>query len=522
MWNKSLLKISYLLPIVFFIISLPLLSDSPQNPDGAEIITVAKMGGNLHAPGYPLQAWAGRFLLVFLPETSFSWGFSCFSLLLTSLGLALFLASHQQNYLSSRITGFAFLAFYPALWYMAVQPEKYALLFFLLSLLTYFSHKKSFHVSWVFGLCIAQHPLAILFIPYYFIPLERILKRRKKVMVFQYFSTSFAVCAVAYLSLFLLSSEDRYPDWGKIQNISQWLDFLLRKDQSSFQAQTVFNQSAEQSLNHVRALSLFFEDLFHSFSVLFLFAPIGLLFLLCSGSDFYKNRKTISLCCTLLLCFIFLFFIRHPKNLVLLAYTERYLTVAILPFASLVTIGHQHLLNLFRNKKNLQKYTWFPGALAGLAVLLGVLNGHQRADASQDRWPQLFRQALSLHLNDDLKDGLYFSGSDLESLWGVLEGTKTRFPFFADYEWLTHRVNQKIEPRLPDQPRWALYEIREWAVKNGIPMFSSSPSLLKHPGVHIESQGLIYVAKNHPPKTLWGALPSLRDYLSIVGKRKSN
>ena len=115
---------SWVIAFVACAVLFPTLASSPQSGDGAEQVMVAVHGGILHPPGFPVQAWINR-LFALLPVGNVAYRLSIVSWL-AQFGAIVLLAETLRILgcsLLSRVVAASCFAFFPAIWYLAVQPE---------------------------------------------------------------------------------------------------------------------------------------------------------------------------------------------------------------------------------------------------------------------------------------------------------------------------------------------------------------------------------------------------------------
>ena len=124
--------------LLFFLLNRSYVSNSPLNPDGAELVMAAVRGGVLHPPGFPVQAWLDRIILACFngnPARILSL-FSLVSLSLSAIVMIL-IGSELSFAWVSCIFSVGTLCFHPVVRSLGLQPEKYSLtlLLFLVTVL---------------------------------------------------------------------------------------------------------------------------------------------------------------------------------------------------------------------------------------------------------------------------------------------------------------------------------------------------------------------------------------------------
>ncbi len=475
-------------------IQLPMLARAPQNPDGAEMIMASLSGGILHPPGYPLQAWLDR-IFILLP-----WGPHAVRLaLLSSLSsivaanvLLAILLSEGLPWAAS-VFAMATFCFFPTSWYLFVQPEKYGLttLFFLLFVWQFlcFSRKprltKADGVAWgvVTGLAFAQHPVSVLMAPF-FVSSFFLLLRDPKGRMGRTGVALFSVVGVAvslYFSLFLLTTPNAWPDWGKIQTISDLVNLVLRRDFHLLQPKT----SSTEGVN-LSALTVFIHRYWATFKVVGILPLLGWIRLI------QKNRWGLAMGFAAV-AILNLIFLRTaelgPSGFVAEAYLERYHVPFVSALAILFGFGCEWLLNLAGTKIA----PILRGALVIASICLAFLS-YDTADASSDSTCDLYRDGLALSADPK---AIFIAGNDLDLFYGIPTKEGVRFPVTGEYPWSVARAVPLIERRLKLFDLDSVHNAKQlvgYAYARGFSIMISNPGLLSGAPTPIVQKGLFWFA----------------------------
>ncbi len=506
---------SFLLPFFVLVFNFFRLAESPQSPDGAEMVMAAIQGGVLHSPGFPLQAWIDR-LFVQFPTANTAYNLSLLSLFSFCIASFVFLKCLKALEVSFLPALGAFLCFifFPASWPMALQPEKYSLLILVLMTLAYFSimeikqgKSRAPLIGLLLGLGFAQHIAAVLFIPFllaaawasggHLIPRARYL--------FVSMGIAFLISSLFYVSLFQMTSPDAWPDWGKIQNLHDLFRLVTRQDFHFFYGFDI------NRTGWITGLGLLKNDLFKTLLLPFLI--IGL----CQIPINFRNLQYLSLGITFIFTLVALFFTQLPGNSPLdTVYLGRFENLALIPICLIAGLGFEFswkflMVNMI--EFSLIKYHKFIFLVLGSGIVLFAL-GQSESDFSEDRTLEIYREALGAQLPEK---AFYMATSDLEPFYGVPnrrvlnhseEPGKSgiRFPQTGDFDWYIERMTLRNEPRIASlelgQKTPGLYNVLQKAFEKGFEIYSTSPELLVASGHPVAKVGLFYVITSLPTEKL--------------------
>lgn len=503
-WNGPRRILHCLLFAAGCAIYFPMLAQAPQDPDGAEMVMAALSGGVLHAPGFPLQAWLDR-LFISLPLGSPSFRLSLLSALcgVLSLNVILEILLTQGVRWSAIALALGVAAFFPTSWYLFVQPEKYGLTHLLLLLVVAqaFRGRGALATGIFFGLALVQHTMALVVAPFFLASVYQMVKEpRGRGWKLGWVIGSFIAIFVGFhLSLFSLTSPTAWPDWGKLQVLSDLVPFLSRADFRNLHAA----EARQSHLVWVNALEIFAQQYAGSLALAGVLPLIGLWKLFREGS----RNLAICFASSIALATVFLFQARlTPDGLVAQAYLQRYHVPLMGLVALLFGFGAQWLLDRVRRPT----LPFFQASLLWVPAFL-FWRGYPVADASRDSTCDLFREALALTF--DAK-AVYFAGTDLEFFYGIPTQTGIRFPLVGEYPWLIERGIAILDPRLQSVSRNGItttHQFMERVYQRGYSVMVSNPEHLRGSPTPIVQKGLLYFAQKKStnrssPETLQGGL----------------
>ena len=442
---------SYLFALSFFIISFPLLAISPQNEDGAEIVSTALQGGLLHSPGSPLQSWLDRIIVSF-PGSNAVWKLSLLSLLVHCT--AVFLMGEISKFLklglASAFFAVSVYAFFPSLWYLGVQPEKYALigLFMVLGIYEYLrlknlsadqmNGKEALRLGALGGLALCQHPLVVMVCPFFLLSVLVQLNNpvKKAMRVICVIAGLLVTTFIGYISLLILAKGSIWPNWGAISTIEDLVKFVFRGDFHNFAPLDL----STSMFREAGVLQLLSKDLVENFGFLGLSLPlVGLFFVIMRKKDRAFWAAALG---TIVIALIVLLRVRiSPDPLLTLSSAQRYQYPVVLCLALMGALGIEYLIE------------WLPRKVAPLARLLTPVIviplfffNYTKCDAAKDLTADIFRHAVEASLPSD---AIYLAGTHLEMFYGIHEADKLRFPIHLGLGWYFDRdVIYQIEPRL--------------------------------------------------------------------------
>lgn len=455
--------------VAVFALSFHMLAVSPQNPDGAEMIMAALQGGVLHPPGFPLQAWLNRALVDF-PTANIAYNMSLFSLVCHSL-TGYFLCSillAMRLSVTQSLFGALSYSLYPATWYLGVQPEKYALTLLLLAVFLWFLQKiyaqRSRLFSYtllgaLFGLGLSQHLLFLFVLP---ATVCLFIRRQQLSKLLAFLIPAVTLPMLFYSSLLLLSRTASWPDWGKVQTLSDAFRHAMRADFG-------FTEYASGSTHN--AVSFFADDYSRSMTV-----GVGLLILGIIGIA--KSRHSFNAAAYIGGFIMTLVFLTRCSTdwaeLTAWTYLERY-TLFSAFFAAILIAHGTKLIQAKLHGRPL----FLSNMLITTFVLSLAVNGYERANASHDNVIDLYREGIGISLSPD---AYYVTNADLEGFYGIKSSTGYRFALLdVDYDWYLKRGISATEPRerLNSSNPLRTHEIIEKAYQAGFEIASTSPELLK-------------------------------------------
>jgi hypothetical protein len=510
-----------LLALSFVLGSFSMLATSPQNPDGAEMVLTAVQGGVLHPPGYPLQSWLDRAVME-IGATTFvagpdlaqiatpTWLLSlqslvCFSGALFFLGLALLELGAE---LGGACFGVVCFALYPPAWQLAVQPEKYALMFLLIAAFAFFATSvnrlaqswflKTIALAVLFGLIMGQHIVGLVALPLLLVFGSEISRRRRFWAGLVFAIVAVMVSGGLYLSLLSLTREGVWPDWGKLHSVSDVLAHVSRRDLGLFTVDP--NQR-----DGIRAITIAFSDLWSTFSVALFFLPVGIW----AAWSRTQNKKGVAWGLALAASIIFVIKAQsggYPE--VAVTWLERYTAVPMFFLSGVFALGWDQVVRLTAKMTRSSKMVrcGSPIAIAALAAVL-ALRGQSTADASTDATLDLYSRALAEVLPESAvyiggcNDLEYFYGAAIGATYstsgGLFVGANRRFPICGEYEWYRKQVIPLLEPRLsvvsPFHKGLFEFESAQKAFATGFPVYSTNLELLEGIGPKPVRRGLLWM-----------------------------
>ena len=489
-----------------FLIQMRTLAHAPQNPDGAEMIAVVEQGkGVLHTPGYPLQAWLNQ-VVGFFPIGSIAVRLALFSL--SCQTLTVFLLSEIFRKLGvhpiASAIGVSFYAFFPPVWTMAVQPEKYALTGLTMVALIWASlriseskagmssRKNQITLGVVVGLGFAQHLIFALTLPFAVFPflLSKKSARERLSQTLVPALIAIAISSLFYLSLLVRSRGAVWPDWGKLSSLSDLYRHVSRGDFPIGRLSPISGAGLIFG-----ALPIFISDYMHSFLIMGLLPIFGIVL---AFNDKKRKPGPVFLKCTvgfLALSTLFLAMSRlHPPELVAYTYLERYSLPACLAVAILGGWAMNWLLLKLIRVTPRSMPAFFLLALGFPAML--ALDAWPRVDMSYDRTLDIYREALGIGVDDQ---AVLIQGPDLDVFYGAKIGNHVRYPVFGDYPWAINKADYLIEPRLSwimKRPA-GITEIAQAAYQAGLTVISPNHDIAMANSKIAESRGLHWVTSQN-------------------------
>jgi hypothetical protein len=421
--------------LLFIVFYLPTLAGGPLNPDGGELLLTAFQGGVLHPPGFPLQSWVNLFFYHILPfdlHTNLLVGNLFFHVLNCFLLIWIF-----NKYSFSLVTKISLLTLYnllPVVWTMAIQVEKYTLLLTVLMIpillwKSWHEHhqaKMIYLFAFFWGLALGHHYLALILFP---LSLQFLFSRHNKNQVKAIaFVILMITVIILYCSLFLLTREGIYPDWGKLQSFGDLLDHLARKGVSIDKKLFGFFHA-----DNVSAFSYFFESQFAFLFVPTLLSFIGLTYLV------RHKKRDIPLFGSLLFSFLVLTLFNYQPtagNEYWPTYLRRYAIISTPFFIIILGLGLDQI----------KKYHFLINSLLSLSIIVGGFILKPLIDMSGPSLIDLYSNAIGRTLPHN---AIYLGNSDEQILYGVKGKETRRFPIRDSQEkWYLTKIIPLIEPRL--------------------------------------------------------------------------
>lgn len=435
------------------------------------MVSVALRGGVMHASGAPLQAWF-NLLFVRLNSEYPAWGLSFFSWA-CHLGSGILLLASLRILgvpLAERLLGATFLAFFPALWALSLQPEKYALLNFTVSfaIWTYLKSTQNSE-SWRWktlngaacGLALSLHLVGVVVWPLMW------TRNYKKTLAATFLAVGIA--AVFYLSLLTMRSDSHWVDWGNLRSVGDVWNHFARKD---FQWTKLYAtpKSGQEFLSGLWQLALGLRF----FPIAFFFVPLGLLHL-------FKTKRCAAVKLGVVTAGIFaiLWQARLPDdpNSIAQAYAQRYSAVALPVLALFFALG------IFYVTKKFSRLRAAILAFAGASSLALISLGYLEVRSTDNSLVEIYREQASFELP---KDALYASSNDFELLYGLPCASGTCFPLnnLLGYPWyfeVALTLHPAIKDLLRDFPRHPSHfgELLQMAVDSGVTVAMTSAGPLE-------------------------------------------
>lgn len=489
--------INFFLALLLLAPMLPWLAVFPQNPDGAEMLNTALMGGVMHPSGMPLQAWVNQVFVAILPAEP-GWTLSLVSWL-GLLGTVFFflqtLGVWNFSWLTRIVSAVAF-AYFPIVWRMALQPEKYTWITFTFCLCF---HAYSLNLSerrrrWLIysacatALAIAQHSVALIFIPSLIFILASHLSKKPQDTFFAFLSLILGVVmsSLFYLSLLLLRRPlGSWIDWGQLQTYEDVWNHFIRRD---FSVLDLHHQASSGPM--VDGLTTALQQILSlNFSL-----PLILLGMLA----IMRSHKAIAFLVgsTFLGAVVALSLARMPALdlLTVNGYMERYPMILIPTIMLFYASGIEALLKILPS---------FHVAITAVLILsMGMMVSSGRADAYavNNNFIDLFRHEVSRELP---ANSLLFTSSDFEGFYGFPCAQGTCFPLknLFNFDWYRNSVAPNLEPRIRNLISQLggtshLQDLFRAAVTNGYPLVSTSASaMVSAPDLmrSAEQAGLIWI-----------------------------
>jgi Protein of unknown function (DUF2723) len=511
------------LAVIFLLISLPMLASSPQVPDGAELVMTALHGGVLHPPGFPLQSWVDRAVIGLsqTAQTHFNltpaWVLSALSLLFFS-GAIFFLGLTLRRLgvtLGGACFGVICFAFFAPTWQLAVQPEKYALLFLLMAAFSYFAlnplvddryDARVVLLGVLFGLIYSQHVVGLVALPLVLETARQIPKHKRLRAAIIFAGTSITIALCFYLSLFMLTQPETWPDWGKLHSLRDLLKLALREDLGFFSVDP-------NERTGTRAIEIAYVYLMMTFSYGLLLVPLGLWL---ARRKIQTNIKTAAWAMALIASIGFIIKAKsggYPE--VVIACLERFVPLPMFFLSFVFSLTWDSLFD-----RDLRQWRWVaPCVFTVVALVLGV-RGRRIADASTDGTLDFYSRALGPLLP---ANAVYVGGNDLEYFYGAQTANERRFPLIGEYDWYRERVMPRLESRFEFSKPYLegsfQFENVKKAYRLGLPVYSTDKYFFEPDGPPPTRRGLFWVLD--PRKDVDQSHESVRAALSLCSSLKT-
>ena len=236
----------YLPALLVFVVSMIIygftLAPTVTGEDSGELIAAAWEGGVAHPPGYPLWTMLGWLAIrIFFVFESVAFRVNLLSAILAASAAAVFCRTLQRFFGVRSIfavTGAICFAAGRHLWSQAVITEVYTLHIILFCLILHFllawiekpKNGLLYLISFLTGLALANHHLAVLLGPVLIITLlvrnPRIFLKLQVVIIC---ILALAIGLLPYLYLPLAAGDDPYMNWGNPDNLENFQRHVLRQ-----------------------------------------------------------------------------------------------------------------------------------------------------------------------------------------------------------------------------------------------------------------------------------------------------
>lgn len=481
-----------------FVFTLPMVCTTPQSGDGSEFVVLAMQGGVPHPPGFPLQAWLNR-LVVLLPVSTPSMRLGllcllahCSAFMLLAMTL---LRLHCKG--GAVLLGAACFALLPTTWLQAVQPEVFALAYCFMAANILVAVTASTQPAWresrkapwvvglVAGLSLAQHPITLTSFAAVAVAVHRVGSRNVKrwmVMV----GVMGAMVLAMYGSLPLLRTDSVYPDWGKLDSVRALIRHVLREEYG------VFSLSAHEGELLYSGLGMLVDELVNSWNVLLLLLPLGVVGLMRSA---HGRGVFMAILGSLLLALVFLWR-TSVGDLSPLAegVLERFLGTAVVPLALLVGYGLMVLTSWMR------KRAWRVCATAVALMTLGLLSVRavEIVNVSKDHAVDVYVRAVAQSMEEP---GIALAANDVDVFHGYPLNQGTVWPVapgLLSLPWYRLQVIPAQYPGIHPPQTWSddsVTQLIRVLRDRGVPVYSGNVSWLLPAGGAPERRGVMFMLK---------------------------
>jgi len=492
-------QVSIWIALAILVTLTPTLAHTPQNGDGAEIVNTALLGGVMHPPGFPLQAWLDR-AVVRIPGVEPAWAIALLGLFAHACAAGLI--AETLGLLGARplarVLGAAAFALHPAIWAVSVEPEVFAPAHAALAAMIWIAVRVSRsppeRIQWRSALgvgligaaCAASHPIAVAALPALAGATLASARRREgrvaRALVLA--AALLAPAAALYLSLPLLRTSSIWPDWGSLRTPADVLRHALRADYGAF------SLSAASGASNLSGLSVLFDRAWSSWLVAVAFLAAGAVVLL-RRADWSAARLPVF--GTLAAGLALLAAARLPEQTYAAAVLARLEGPAVIAGALLAGLGCDAFLSRLRARSTRGLVT----TAVALTIAYWLIAGWREADVSHDTTLALHARGIAAELPDR---AVYVTEGDVETFLGIPAPSGTRFPISGPEiapEWYWRDVVPRLEPRVlqPGVPvnQWSDFLVACFA--RGLPVASTSSTLIESSRATPELRGLIFVAR---------------------------
>lgn len=490
---------SWLVAGLYLILCLPMLARSPQTGDGAEQVMAAVIGGILHPPGFPLQAWLNR-LLVSVPGISPVKMLSLLSALGTALALAAImeLLRTLKVQWSARLIAAAAFGLLPSVWYLAVQPEVFGLANGLMACVLWLSvvmvvkpePKMSQAVcsGVLCALALSQQLVTIVVFPAALLAIIYAARQPcGKRLLLGFVGSAVATALLLYASLRIFPVRGPWPNWGDLSSWRAVWEHAWRVEYG------VFSMGAQKTEAMRNALGLFGEEVMRSWHIVLVLIPLGLWSFAQTPA---RHRGwvlgMIGSAAVLALALLARASLPVSPDESYRTYFEKLFGTAALPLSIMAAWGFQSLGTF---AQRLPRGFAICGGVAALLLAGWIGQGRSQANASQWNHLDIQRFAIAQTL---LPDAFYFSRSDGEVFFGVAGGPNgVRYPISSGLTpapWYAMRVIPGIEPRLGiSQPLESIFPVMKEIYEKGGVLMGTEPEMMLNAGPNMELRGLTFL-----------------------------
>ncbi|MFQ3675481.1 MAG: DUF2723 domain-containing protein, partial [Endomicrobiia bacterium] len=356
--------------------------------DAGEMVTVGKLLGIAHPPGYPLYTLLVNIFTKIVPIGNYAYRVNIFSSLVSSLSALIvyhilrkiFFVSEEKKFVKEIIIYLATLifAFNYLQWYLSLVAEMYTLNIFFVVLILYFYLLEKKHNSYItffiFGISLTNRLDIILMIPFILFSLVQILKNTKfKFKSIVLVSVIVLLGFSVYLYMIIRSSTIPRINWNNPSKLENFLSSIMRKTHGSTLDLLSVNYSSGE--NFLSGMKLYFKYLSNNYT----FIGIGIIF---AGIVFlYKQNKIFflpTIMSWLISCVWFIYKANLPPNPHAMAILEAHF---LLPTV-FIFIFFVYGIKYFFNKK--LYYRWVLVCLLGIFVYYNFGNNFYKLNKREN------------------------------------------------------------------------------------------------------------------------------------------